>query len=93
VVDIFGADLSGADLPGADLSGLADLSRANLSRADLNGTDLSGSYLIEANLRNAKGIIPDQLEQQVRSLKGATMPNGQKYEDWLKDKEGSGEDG
>jgi hypothetical protein len=23
-----------------------------------------------------------------KSLEGATMPNGQKYEDWLKDKEG-----
>jgi hypothetical protein len=30
--------------------------------------------------------------QQSRSLKGATMPNGQKYEEWLKDKEGRGED-
>jgi len=27
------------------------------------------------------------------SLKGFTMPNGRKYEDWLKDKEGRGEDG
>jgi hypothetical protein len=32
------------------------------------------------------------LEQQARSLKGTTMPNGQEYEDWLKDREGSGED-
>jgi hypothetical protein len=28
------------------------------------------------------------LEQQTKSLEGATMPHGQKYEDWLKDKEG-----
>jgi hypothetical protein len=28
----------------------------------------------------------------VRSLQGAIMPNGQKYEDWLKDKEGSGKE-
>ena len=27
------------------------------------------------------------------SLEGATMPNGQKYEDWLKDKEARKEDG
>jgi hypothetical protein len=27
-----------------------------------------------------------ELELQATSLKGATMPNGQKYEDWLKDK-------
>jgi len=26
------------------------------------------------------------------SLRGATMPNGQKYEDWIKDKEDSGKD-
>jgi hypothetical protein len=26
------------------------------------------------------------------SLQGATMPDGQKYEDWLKEKEGSGKD-
>jgi hypothetical protein len=25
-------------------------------------------------------------------LEGATMPNGRKYEDWRKDKEGSGKD-
>jgi hypothetical protein len=27
----------------------------------------------------------EELEQRAKSLKGATMPNGQKYEDWLKD--------
>jgi hypothetical protein len=26
------------------------------------------------------------------SLEGATMPDGQKYEDWINDKEGSGKD-
>jgi hypothetical protein len=26
------------------------------------------------------------------TLEGATMPSGQKYEDWLKDREGSKED-
>jgi hypothetical protein len=33
------------------------------------------------------------LYEQAKSLEGATMPNGQKYEDWLKDKQGSGKDG
>jgi uncharacterized protein YjbI with pentapeptide repeats len=80
------ADLSGADLFGADLSG-ADLFQADLSGADLTLADLSG-----ANLRAAKGITNEKLERQARSLKGATMPNGQKYEDWLKDREGGGED-
>jgi hypothetical protein len=37
-------------------------------------------------------ITEQELERQAKSLEGATMPNGQKYEEWLKDKEGSGED-
>jgi hypothetical protein len=35
----------------------------------------------------APGITAEKLEQQTYSLEGAIMPNGQKYEDWLKDKE------
>jgi hypothetical protein len=36
--------------------------------------------------------VVEELEQQAKSLEGATMPNGQRYEDdWLKSK-GSGED-
>jgi hypothetical protein len=69
-----GTDLSGAYLLGTDLSG------AYLSRADLGEADLSG-----ANLRYAKGTTKKQLEQ-AKSLEGATMPNGQKHEDWLKSK-------
>jgi uncharacterized protein YjbI with pentapeptide repeats len=63
------------------------LSGADLGEADLSGTDLSGT-----NLRGATGVTDLELERQARSLEGATMPNGQKYEDWLKDK-GSREDG
>jgi hypothetical protein len=40
------------------------------------------------------GAFPHLLgyaERHASSLKGATMPNGQKYEDWLKDKERRGE--
>ena len=104
-VHLSGADLSGADLSNAylseanprgaypiganlsepDLSG-ADLSNANLSEADLRGADLGG-----ANLRYAQGWIEEQL-LAAHSLEGATMPNGQKYEDWLKSK-GRGEEG
>jgi uncharacterized protein YjbI with pentapeptide repeats len=60
------------------------LSGANLSDADLSGADLS----------SATGVTNEELEQQAESngLEGATMPNGQKYEDWLKSK-GHGEDG
>jgi uncharacterized protein YjbI with pentapeptide repeats len=55
--------------------------------------DLSGANLRGANLSGAQGITNEELERQAKSLAGATMPNGQKYEDWLKDREGSGEDG
>src|SRR5215208_4473014 len=72
------ADLSNADLSGASLLG-ADLSRADLSEANLNGADLEN-----ANLSGADGITNAELEQQTVSLEGADMPNGQKYEDWLK---------
>jgi hypothetical protein len=37
-------------------------------------------------------IANEELNQQAKSLKGATMPDGQKYEDWLKSKD-RGEDG
>jgi len=37
-------------------------------------------------------VSVDQL-RAARSLEGATMPNGQKYEDWIKDIEGRKEDG
>jgi hypothetical protein len=34
----------------------------------------------------------EELEQQAGSLEGATMPNGQKYEDWIEERGGRGED-
>jgi uncharacterized protein YjbI with pentapeptide repeats len=69
------AVLSGAELGGADLSG-----------ADLSDADLSDAYLGEANLIGAKGVTNEQL-RAARFLEGATMPNGQKYEEWLKSKD------
>ncbi len=100
-----GADLSGADLSNVDLSnaeGLwepgtylwkrgAGLNDADLSNANLSGADLSNANLSGANLKGAD-VTEEQLAE-CASLKGAIMPNGQKYEDWLKDKEGRGEDG
>jgi hypothetical protein len=44
-----------------------------------------------ANLRDAEGLTEEQVTE-AHTLEGATMPNGQKYEDWLKSK-GSGEEG
>src|SRR5215216_5873801 len=96
------ADLSGASLIGADLSDgnlfSADLSDANLigadlSRADLSDANLVGADLENANLGGANGITNAELEQQAVSLVGTDMPNGQNYEDWLKDRVGRGEDG
>jgi Pentapeptide repeats (8 copies) len=79
------ADLSRADLRKANLRH-ADLSMATLTSADLTDTDLTG-----ADLGGAEGIRCQQTEQ-TESLDGAIMPDGQKYEDWRKDKEGSGKD-
>jgi len=96
MADLSGAHLVRADLSGAYLTGTnlmdANLIDANLGEAFLIGADLSGTVLSGAVLVEAKGITNEELEQQARSLEGATLPNGQKYEDWLKDKEGRKED-
>lgn len=79
-VDLIGTHLHKANLQGAKLRATllqsaditeADLGEANLHLADLTGADLSG-----ANLKGATGITVEKLEQQVKSLKGATMPDG-----------------
>jgi uncharacterized protein YjbI with pentapeptide repeats len=84
------ADLSNADLSGADLS-RTDLSNSDLRSANLRGANLRAADLFWANLEWAQGWTEEQLTA-AGSLEGATMPNGQKYEDWLKSK-GSGEAG
>src|SRR3712207_72993 len=75
------ADLSGADLSYATLT-YADLGDAKLSKANLRGAGLSGADLSGADLSGATGWTEEQLDL-AKSLKGATMPDGQKYEDWL----------
>jgi uncharacterized protein YjbI with pentapeptide repeats len=80
-VDLSGATLRDANLGGANLGRSEDTERpTDLSGADLSGADLSGATLTEQQLAQAE------------SLEEATMPNGQKYEDWLNDKEGRTED-
>jgi uncharacterized protein YjbI with pentapeptide repeats len=94
--DLSGADLSNALLDNAKLSAdlpNADLSSADLFRADLSYADLSGANLSRADLSDAQRITNEELKQQAYSLEGATMPNGQKYEDWLKDKKAREEGG
>jgi uncharacterized protein YjbI with pentapeptide repeats len=85
---LYDADLSDADLRSAHLQ-RANLDLADLSGADLSDADLSDANLIFTNLDKASGVTQKQLDQ-VATLEGATMPNGQKYEDWLKDNVGSG---
>jgi uncharacterized protein YjbI with pentapeptide repeats len=84
--DLIGADLSGADLGGAYLYG-TDLREANLDQTKLFGADLRG-----ADLSRAEGWTDEQL-RAASSFTAATMPDGQKYEDWLKDRESRKEDG
>jgi uncharacterized protein YjbI with pentapeptide repeats len=95
--DLIGADLISAPLDGADLSAAslsetdlseADLSHAYMPKTDLSDADLNDAILRDADLSGAKGITNEELKQQATTLEGATMPNGQKYEDWLKDREG-----
>jgi uncharacterized protein YjbI with pentapeptide repeats len=84
---LFHADLSGANLSGANLRE-ADLTFTNLSEADLRVASLTDADLSGADLSGAEGLSDEELlEQEAYSLDGATMPNGQKYEDWLKDRE------
>jgi uncharacterized protein YjbI with pentapeptide repeats len=85
-----GANLGNANLFGANLGG-ANLRDANLSDANLSDANLSDANLSDANLEGTQEVSDEQLAE-AKSLTGATMPNGQKYEDWLKSK-GSGEDG
>jgi Pentapeptide repeats (8 copies) len=80
-VDLSSANLSGANLSGACLGRSEDTNRpTDLTDADLSGADLSGATVTKQQLAQAE------------SLEGATMPNGQKYEDWLKSKD-RGENG
>jgi hypothetical protein len=107
VINLSGGDLSGVNLNEADLNGaclsnldlsyadlrFADLIEAeytNLRFADLTGAALNRAALGGADLTGAEGT--EDVERQVMALEGATMPNGQKYENWLKDKEGGKND-
>jgi uncharacterized protein YjbI with pentapeptide repeats len=74
--------------------GGVDLSGAYLDYADLEGADLRGAILHDADLSDAKMEPADvrDMTQQAAILEGATIPNGEKYEDWLKSKD-SKEDG
>jgi uncharacterized protein YjbI with pentapeptide repeats len=88
IVALSRADLSDANLRYANLHD-AHLSDANLSNAwlrdanlilaDLSGADLSDADLSDANLSDAKGVTEEQLENEARTLEGATMPDGSEH--------------
>jgi uncharacterized protein YjbI with pentapeptide repeats len=80
--------LDGAKLRGAQL--FAYYHSGSNGDADLKDADLTGAKLRGADLTDAR-ITKEQLAA-CKSLKGAVMSNGQKYEDWLKDQEGRGKD-
>ena len=93
--DLEGADLQGANLRGvmlveghlqAALLAGADLRWAYLMGADLRWAhlgraDLGGAHLDDADLTGAI-VTPEQLAA-CSSLENATMPDGQRYEDWM----------
>jgi hypothetical protein len=96
-------DLSETNLRNAVLIG-ADLSGANLKRADLSGAsvvhpraapseELRKLIDKEQGLSRTVAVNNLWLEYMTESLEGATMPNGQKYEVWLKGRKRYKEDG
>ncbi len=52
------------------------MEEADLRGAKLLDADLSGANLSKANLKDATGITIEALEKRVKSLQGATMPDG-----------------
>jgi hypothetical protein len=79
VVNLEGADLLNANLKGTDLR-TGRLRGANLWGADLERANLSMAKLTDAKVLGTNFDGAD--------LSGATMPNGQKYEEWLETPEG-----
>lgn len=93
-VDATGANLNKAKLIEADLGGII-LNNANLSKANLTKAYLELACLQKANLReadltdaNLKGadltgsLCTEDQFATVKCLKYATMPNGQRFEEW-----------
>lgn len=89
------ADLERADLNGANL-GWANLSRVNLEKANLTEANLSGANLDDARLHGANlagaflfgARVSLKALSTARSLANATMPDGTKYEDWVRRQSG-----
>jgi hypothetical protein len=85
VLDLSGADLSYAELSYAELS-YANLRHANLSYATLINTDLSYVWGWSVDQLSATTTLECTMPDG-QILRGAKMPNGPTFEDWLKDNE------
>lgn len=89
------ANLEKANLSGANL-GWAVLNRANLEKADLSEATLSGANLEDARLNGANlsgaflygAQVSLKVLSTARSLANATMPDGTKYEEWVRRQSG-----
>lgn len=80
------ADLSGANLGWANMS-RTNLERTNLTEANLSGTNLEDAGLQGANLAGAflfGARVSLKSLSTAKTLAGATMPDGLKYEDWVR---------
>jgi uncharacterized protein YjbI with pentapeptide repeats len=85
-VDFSQSDLSNVKMRGADLRRAklinvnllsTDFSEADLRGVDFKGAELGGADLSLANLKDA--IISDEQLRHVKSLNGATMPDGRQF--------------
>jgi uncharacterized protein YjbI with pentapeptide repeats len=102
---LIGTEFTGANLWGAQLSGAYfrrpegstqqyadELREAGLPDERIEQAIRGQTNLTNAMLNEVRGITNEEVAKQTPLLSNATMPDGQKYEDWLKDKEGSGKD-
>lgn|GEM_PF-471186 len=76
--DLSMADLKGANMVDANLQS-ARLTGADLEKATLTGANLRGALLARANLTQVHDIDKNQLIQASR-LRGARLPNGERYD-------------
>lgn len=89
------ANLERATLNGANL-GWVNLSKVNLEKANLAEANLSGANLDDARLHGANltgaflfgARVSLKALSTARSLANATMPDGMKYEDWVRRQSG-----
>ncbi|HMT20755.1 MAG TPA: pentapeptide repeat-containing protein, partial [Promineifilum sp.] len=89
------ANLERATLVGANL-GWANLSKANLEKANLSEANLSGANLDDTRLHGANlagaflfgARVSLKSLSTAKTLANATMPDGTKYEDWIRRQSG-----